>query len=62
MKLLEEKGLAHLLGEIAAAEVIDAIENPKLAQMLAEFANSPAAAILRKQRHRKRTKKPTVSI
>jgi hypothetical protein len=63
MKLLEEKGLTHLLGEIMAAEMIDAIDNPKTARTLAEFANSPAAATLRKgKQDHKRTKKPTISV
>jgi hypothetical protein len=63
MKLLEKNGLTHLLGEIVAAEMIDAIENPKGAQALAEFASSPAAARLRKRKQgRKRTKKQTISV
>jgi hypothetical protein len=54
MQLLERHGLTHLLGEIAAAEIIDVIENPALAADLAELANSDRGKRLRRMRARNR--------
>jgi hypothetical protein len=50
MKLLEEKGLTHLLGEILAAQLIDAIDHPTSTQELADFVQMHGKALRRKAR------------
>jgi hypothetical protein len=58
MEVLEKHGVAHLLGEIIAAELVDAIDHPVTSRELADFAQSPAGKRLRKRRARNRTARP----
>jgi hypothetical protein len=58
MEVLTAAGATHLLGEIIAAEIIDAMEHPEATKELADFVNSPAAKHLVKARKRWKKEKP----
>jgi hypothetical protein len=64
MEVLMAHGLADrpgLLGEILAAQLIDAMERPETARKLAEYASSEGAQNLVKA-NKKRRKAPTVDV
>jgi hypothetical protein len=63
MEVLAAHGLADrpgLLGEIIAAQLIDAMEHPETAKQLADFARSEGAQHLVKTNKKRR--KATVSV
>jgi hypothetical protein len=65
MEVLAAHGLADrpgLLGEILAAQLIDAMERPESIAKLAQFANSEGAQALVRARKKKRRKAPTVDV
>ena len=58
MEVLVANNATHLLGEIVAAELIDAMEHPDRTKALAEFVNSEEAQSLVRTKRRQRRAKP----
>jgi hypothetical protein len=54
MQMLEKHGITHLLGEIVAADLIDAIDNPVAIRDLANFVESDSGKRLRRISNRNR--------
>lgn len=65
MEVLAAYGLAdnaRLVGELLAAEFIDAIEHPEQIMELAQFANSEAGRRLARRSRKRQRKKATVDV
>jgi len=58
MEVLVANDAAHLLGDILAAQLIDAMEHPDSTKALAEFVNSERAQYLVRTKRRSRRVKP----